>query len=68
MNPLQEAIRTSSPLEFPASAGDNDGDLSRTVRRKRVLSAIYEESPVAPAAAAELPIPNANNRVAMELN
>lgn len=66
----EEAIRTSSPLDFDAAAaGDNDVDVSRTLhqRRKRVLSAIYEESPVAvaPAAASELPAPDADNRLAV---
>ena len=42
--------------------GDESGDVARTARRKRVLSAIAEESPVAPAAAAELPSPNADFR------
>ena len=64
----EEAIRTSSPLDFDAAA-DGDVDVSRTLhqRRKRVLSAIYEESPVAvaPAAASELPAPDADNRLAV---
>ena len=55
----QEAIRTSSPLEV---VGGEGGDVARTARRKRVLSAIAEESPVAPAAAAELPSPSADIR------
>ena len=42
--------------------GDEGGDVAWTVRRKRVLSAIAEESPVAPAAAAELLSPNADIR------
>ena len=60
----EDAIRTSSPLELDAAQ-----DVSMTVqRRKRVLSAIYEESPVVPAAASELAIPNADNRVDIQLN